>query len=86
MDKGEKAKMLSRATVFDLSDGITIEKVQGSSLVVCWAIRNRGTGHVLNVGGEWEYEPQPSSRSVEFLKRTRFDFETAWKIGCGSMR
>ena len=27
---------------------------------------------VLNREGEWEYEPQPSNRSDEFLARTRF--------------
>jgi hypothetical protein len=28
---------------------------------------------VLNRGGEWEFEPMPSSRTDEFLARVRFD-------------
>jgi hypothetical protein len=30
-------------------------------------------GGVLNTHNEWEYEPNPSSRSDAFKKRTRFD-------------
>lgn len=35
-------------------------------------------GNVLNHDGGWEWEPQPSSRDEDFLKRCRFDsFEQA---------
>lgn len=44
--------------------------------VASWAIHDLGC--VLNMDGEWEIEPQPSSRDAEFLLRTRFLFaETA---------
>lgn len=46
-----------------------VEKVQrdGKSL---WAV-SRGKS-CLNTFGEWEYEPFPSSRTDEFIARTRF--------------
>lgn len=31
--------------------------------------------------GEWEYEPQPSSRDDDFLARCRYDLTTALAIG-----
>lgn len=37
---------------------------------VLWAIRENG--FCLNKDGEWEYEPQPSSRDDEFFDRCRF--------------
>lgn len=36
-----------------------------------WAIRM--DGYVLNCDGDWEHEPQPSSRTEEFLIRCRFE-------------
>ena len=42
----------------------------------CWAVIKRGR-LVLNHDGEWEYEPQPSSRTEEFLKRCRWDRDEA---------
>lgn len=36
-----------------------------------WAITNSDL--VLNKHNEWEYEPLPSSRTDEFIQRTRFD-------------
>lgn len=35
---------------------------------------------VLNEAAEWEWEPQPSSRTDEFKARTRFDLETARRL------
>ena len=35
-----------------------------------WAVR--WLGQCLNRKGEWEYEPQPSSRTKGFFKRCRF--------------
>ena len=40
-----------------------------------WAITNIGT--CLNRDGHWEYEPRPSNRTDEFLKRTRFTLNEA---------
>lgn len=36
-----------------------------------YAIRKHG--RCLNVDAEWEYEPRPSSRDEDFMKRCRFD-------------
>ena len=37
-----------------------------------WAIVCEDDGYVMNRDGEWEYEPQPSSRTAEFFLRTRY--------------
>ncbi len=42
-----------------------------------WAIVNGGC--CLNTDGEWEVEPQPSSRTDEFKARTRFPLEEAMR-------
>lgn len=36
---------------------------------------------VLNRSGEWEHEPLPSSRQDDFIARTRFSFEEAFRLG-----
>jgi hypothetical protein len=45
-----------------------------------WAIKQRG--YVLNKSGEWEWEPQPSSRTEEWLKTVRWntieEAQVAW--------
>lgn len=41
-----------------------------------WAIK-RGESRALNSDGEWEFEPLPSSRSDEYLARTRFTLADA---------
>lgn len=43
-----------------------------------WSVNLRSS--VLTRGGEWVYEPIPSSRTKAFLKRTRFDLQTALKL------
>lgn len=40
-----------------------------------WAIVDGA--EVLNHDGKWEFEPQPSSRTPEFLMRCRFLFDDA---------
>lgn len=40
-----------------------------------WAIVNDGM--CLNKNFEWEYEPTPSSRSDEFIERTRYTLDEA---------
>jgi hypothetical protein len=37
-------------------------------------------GYVLNNESKWEYEPMPSNRIEEFIKRTRFPLETAMNL------
>jgi hypothetical protein len=54
--------------------GITIEERSDAK----WAVVDGGM--VLNADGEWVFEPQPSSRTPEFLARTRFSFRTATKL------
>jgi hypothetical protein len=41
-----------------------------------WVIRDR-QGSVFNRSGGWEWEPQPSSRSPAFLRRTSFPRDEA---------
>jgi hypothetical protein len=43
-----------------------------------WAITKNGS--CLNADMEFEYEPQPSSRSEDFLYRTRFTYEEALEL------
>lgn len=40
-----------------------------------WAIRSMG--RTWSRSGEWEFEPQPSSRSREYLDRCRFSLDEA---------
>ena len=46
-------------------------KFDAHQMPISWAIRYDGS--VLNKNGEWEWEPQPSSRDDDFINRTRFD-------------
>lgn len=74
--RGEKAHMAeiaSKAIVFRLFDDVLIES-RGMNL---WAVTTGGRS-VLNNMGEFEFEPMPSSRSDEFIARTRFSFSDAW--------
>ncbi len=43
-----------------------------------WAVTDGA--YVLNTNGEWEYEPFPSSRTKEFIARTRFSFSEAKRL------
>ena len=52
------------------SDDIRIARSKLDARVV-WAVRHQG--NCLNKQGEWEYEPQPSSRDEAFFARCRFD-------------
>lgn len=53
----------------DAADVILVRRRQrdGESL---WAIYDHGAN--LNLDGEWELEPQPSSRDGDFIRRCRF--------------
>lgn len=72
-------KLLGKAISFtagydDKDFQITIENRSDGR----WAVVQ--IGQVLNKSGEWEYEPLSSRRSEEFLERTRFSFEEAWRM------
>ena len=58
---------LATAVTYSLPGGASIEKVASSR----WAVRH--LGECLNKNGEYEPEPQPSSRDDGFLDRCRFD-------------
>jgi hypothetical protein len=70
-------KMLSKATRFTFSGGrlpITVEMRGDNRWAVC------DSGFCLNRDGEFEAEPLNSSRSREFLERTRYTFDEAWEL------
>jgi hypothetical protein len=52
------------------SDCIEARDYDEAGNVIAWAVVSYD--EVLNKSGEWEWEPQPSSRTDEFKKRTRF--------------
>lgn len=52
-------------------DDITLKRMPQQKGPDKWAIYNGGS--VLNKLGEWQYEPLPSSRTVEYLIHCRFD-------------
>jgi hypothetical protein len=68
-EKAERASDL-KPCAYRVDRDTRIEEVlqmNGSSL---WAVRR--DGRCLNNRGEWEYEPLPSSRDDDFIKRCRF--------------
>lgn len=56
---------------YDAGNGIKITAMSQRDGSTLWAVIMNGAC-VLNTSGEWEYQPLPSSRSTEFLARTRF--------------
>lgn len=64
---------LAKAVVFELGEHHYVES-RGDGT---WAIKNGGC--VLNIDGEWEWEPSPSNRTDEFIARTRFDRDDAFR-------
>ena len=57
---------------YSAGGGVRIEACRQRDGSRLWAVRN-SFGDVLNKQGEWEWEPQPSSRDEAFLRRCRFD-------------
>lgn len=64
---------LAKAIVFEVGEHHFVES-RGDGT---WAIKNGGC--VLNVDGVWEWEPSPSNRTDEFIARTRFDRDDAFR-------
>lgn len=54
-------------------NGIVAERVAQLDGGYLWAIRKHHGNVCLNNEGEWEFEPSPSGRDEEFLKRCRFE-------------
>lgn len=44
----------------------------------CWAVCRHG--RCINGKGEWDYEPQPSSRTDAWIKAHRFTMEMALRL------
>lgn len=65
---------LAKAIVFEVGEHHFVES-RGDGT---WAIKNGGC--VLNVDGVWEWEPSPSDRTDEFIARTRFDRDDAFRL------
>lgn len=81
MEHISDAELLSMANSFEVLPfdpnrlrGVRMVKVERRSLASepqSWAIISDG-GFCLAHDGEWEYEPSPSSRDDDFLKRCRW--------------
>ena len=67
------AGLISMVTQFQVSERISIVWKPGD----LWSVVDSGL--VLNIDGEWEYEPTGSNRSTEFKVRTRFSFKDAFE-------
>lgn len=59
--------------------------IEGSDLTIesrgpgAWVVRTQ-YGDVLGVDGAWDWEPMPSSRTPEFISRTRHTLERAQEL------
>jgi hypothetical protein len=67
----QRDDLLIKAEKLRFGPELTVESRGRSQWAVCQP------GEVLNASGEWEWEPQPSSRTHEFIARTRFTFAKA---------
>lgn len=65
-------------------DEIKVQRMRQRDGANLWKVSD-GRGSVLGKGGEWEYEPMPSSRDDEFLARCRFaSAEEAMAAACAA--
>lgn len=71
-DMGEVGRAMNGGT-FRMR--VAIRKCEGHRLpqTIMWKVCETSGGAILSKDGEWEYEPQPSSRDDEFYSRCRFD-------------
>lgn len=53
------------------TDRVMISRRKSKDEKPRWAVTQHG--NCLNRNGEWEWEPNPSSRDIDFLSRCRFD-------------
>lgn len=64
------------------TSAVRLEEVDQGSGPVRYAIRQGG--NCLGIDGQWEWEPQPSSRDAEFMARCRFNTTdeamAAWRL------
>lgn len=74
------AERLSAVTHFQFSEHVSIVWRMGN----LWSVYEGGM--VLNVDGNWEYDPLPSSRTDEFKARTRFSLEEAFERATADAR
>lgn len=63
---------LATTASYELPGDVMLEAVKGREGVIRWALRDRSR-NCFNKEGEWEYEPQPSSRADDFYARCRWD-------------
>lgn len=69
---------LSRASQFELNEHVVVDRMTQQDGSVLWRVK-KGP-FCLNVNGEYEYEPLPSSRDDAYIKRCRFaTLEEAWE-------
>ena len=77
--------LLKCATRFQMKPGLDIWEagLEEAGLEVTLEIRSKGLwavtymGYCLSKNRVWEYEPNPSSRTDEFLANTRFSLDEA---------
>lgn len=61
---------LATISAYDVPGDVTLRRVASRHGPARWAVYHHGS--CLSHAGEWEFEPQPSSRDDEFLDRCRF--------------
>jgi hypothetical protein len=71
-DLEQRDDLLIKAEKLRFTPDVTVES-RGASK---WAVCSTGS-EVLNIAGEWEWEPTPSGRDSDFIARTRFTFAEA---------
>jgi len=74
----QKLELFELATEFRISDDISINSRsrRGDNI---WAIMDI-TGSRYNRNHKWEHEPLPSSRDDEFIARTTYTLQDAFRI------
>ncbi len=68
------AELLAKAIKFQFGEDLYVE----SRGITGWVVSDGSA--VRNTLGEWEYEPRPSSRTEDFILRTRRPLEEAVRM------